>query len=1176
MENQALSHLLKEYSKQLHNLKKVPLLLKQNNNIAVTGLNTSAKIFYIAQLIDILNLPLVFIASDISTALRFYNELKFITDSAIEYLPCSEISPYEPLYTDGYALKQQMEVLNNFSSGKTKVIITTSKALLSTYLPKLELKNNSLTINKGDYLEPADISKVLVNLGYIRTTTVTDPGEFSTRGDILDIYPIQSEAIRVEFFGDEVENIRYFDTDTQRSCGKADFVTIGPRYKIIINNENKVLLTTKINEAIVKQKSRLNDSFSETLEITQENINESFERENYFEGVEYFAPFLYPKAETIFDYLPQNTKFIFNERTEVIHRLNILHEKYEKDYNLNINEGLAVELPYMLTLSGDETLKNIESFSQIYLDSFAQEEIFHTEFFELSAIPNFMSNLEKTLTFIQDLRRQKFNVIISTEYPARIEELLKEFECPHISLENEKNIQLKDFNNNVVISKYGFQEGFLLSEEKLCVITDSELFNKKIKKSTLAKKTSKKENIDFLVSLNDLVIGDYVVHLKHGIGKFIGLSKQEIDGQEKDYLSIEYTAGDRLHMPAEQINFLSRYRGSGTAPKLSKMGGTEWTNVKNKVKKSIKDIAQDLINLYAHRSKVKGYQFDADSPWQLELENAFSYTETPDQMQAIVDTKIDMESDKPMDRLVCGDVGFGKTEVALRAVFKAALSGKQAVVLVPTTILAQQHYQTFADRFKPYPVKVELLSRFRSAKEIKETVKRLVTGECDVVIGTHRLLQKDVEFKDLGILVIDEEHRFGVSHKEKLKQLRAKIDVLTLSATPIPRTLYMSISGVRDMSLINTPPVNRAPIKTYVGAYNPSLVKTAIIHELEREGQIYFVHNRVETLFSVAKELNDLVPDARIAVAHGQMNEKELEKIMHEFSSHEYDILVCTTIIESGLDIPNANTILVDNADKFGLAQLYQMRGRVGRSERQAYAYCFYRPDKILTKEATDRLKAIKEFTTLGSGYQIALKDLEIRGVGNILGGQQHGNMVTVGFDTYCSLLEEAVNELQGNEPLRKEPPVVDINITAFIPDDWCGSKDQKMIEYKRLADIQSLRELEYIKEEWVDRFGNIPEPVANLFDIIKLRILATGIGINLVRENEDVIRIFTNYELHEWKSYLLKIKRENAVKFKWVKAPTSSQNSISIINLNCTGLFSQERIKILEELFTTISKNHK
>jgi transcription-repair coupling factor (superfamily II helicase) len=537
-------------------------------------------------------------------------------------------------------------------------------------------------------------------------------------------------------------------------------------------------------------------------------------------------------------------------------------------------------------------------------------------------------------------------------------------------------------------------------------------------------------------------------------------------------------------------------------------------------------------------------------------------------MQAIIDTKVNMESENPMDRLICGDVGFGKTEVATRAIFKAVLSGKQVAMLVPTTILAQQHYQTMKERFAPYPVSIELMSRFKTASEQKKILTKMATGECDFVIGTHRLIQDDIYFKDLGLLVIDEEHRFGVKHKETLKKMRAEIDVLSLSATPIPRTLYMSISGVRDMSLINTPPVNRAPIKTFVGEYNEAFVKTAINYEIEREGQVFFLYNRVQTIYKFAQELQNLVPSAKIAVAHGQMKPKELEQIMYDFSVHNYDILICTTIIESGLDIQNANTMIIYDADKFGLAQLYQIRGRVGRSERQAYAYCFFRKDKVLTDEAKDRLNAIKDFTTLGSGYQIALRDLEIRGVGNILGASQHGHMVSVGFDVYCSLLDDAIKELQGEKINRKTPPIIDINVTAYIPEDWVGDTQQKMIEYKRLADVSSIRELDLLEEEWKDRFGKIPDTVKPLIKIIKLRLIAAQIGIVSVRETPEFVRIYTEYKENEWKIIRKKLPAKITQKLKWTRAPQNVENAESILLLNNFALNGHELIDLLSDLF--------
>ena len=705
-------------------------------------------------------------------------------------------------------------------------------------------------------------------------------------------------------------------------------------------------------------------------------------------------------------------------------------------------------------------------------------------------------------------------------------------------------------------------------------MTDRELFNKRNKEVTSTKRTSYKEKAEYIESINDIKEGEYVVHSVHGVGIYLGLTQQELDGQLKDYLTIEYAQKDRLHIPAEQINLLCRYRGAGAAkPKLSRMGGSDWEKTKSKVKKEVEKVAYDLLRLYARRQMQEGIAFEPDTAWQLEMEDAFEYTETPDQMKAINDIKADMESTKPMDRLVCGDVGFGKTEVAMRGIFKAVASGKQVAVIVPTTILALQHYQTISERFKPYGINVELLCRFRTAKEQKETLKNMALGSCDVVIGTHRLLQDGVIFKDLGLLVIDEEHRFGVKHKEKLKQFRENIDIISMSATPIPRTLYMSLSGIKDMSVINTPPKNRLPIRTFVGTYNDNVVKNAIVHELDRDGQVYYLYNRVETIEEFRLKLKELVPNARIAVGHAKLSEKELEEVIVGFANHDYDVLLCTTIIENGLDIPNANTMIIHDADKFGLAQLYQLRGRVGRSERQAYCYCLYKAGKNITKDALQRLNAIKEFTTLGSGYQIAMRDVEIRGVGNILGTKQHGHMVNVGFDTYCQLLEETVNELKGEVVKTKPPAIVDINVTAFIPEDWVGSKEQKMIEYKRLADVHNETELNYIVSEWKDRFSKIPEEVDNLIKLVQIRLMATKVGVTLIRESMDNIRVYTPFTKEEWRILQCKLPRNITKNVQWTMAPKTCEDATSILLVNNSVMKFNELFNMLYDLFYDIDK---
>ncbi|MFH0702545.1 MAG: transcription-repair coupling factor [bacterium] len=1152
---------------------KIKEKIEDNKITFLTGLTSSAKIFFVSYLINTLNRPVLIITPDISSALKYSADIKLFTDKNVSYLPSQESSPYELVFSDSAITKQQLNALSCFENLNSGILVTTAKTLLNTYLSKEKIKKYSIKLEIKKDISPQELAVKLTEIGYRRVTMVIDPGEFSLRGDILDIYPMSGEPVRIEFFADEIEDIRNFNIDTQRSVRHIKNTVIEPRYKIIISENEKQILTESLNNI---SDAALSEHSKNTLNLNIENFLISLETETYFEGVEYFSPILNEKFDDIFDYLPENTLIITQESIESRQKMFLQDSKYKKEYEEKIKEGLSIPLPYLLHKEPQDIMQKLSKYTILNLDSFVDSEFQVFNEVECLPVPKFLANLDNASNWIFDLKASGYSIFIVTEYPQRINDVLSEWECSATFIESDflldtVNLDNLLFSKEIIISKQGFSEGFILPDLNFAVITDTELFNRKFKKPTIGKKVSKRENIDFLVSLNDLRLNDFVVHSKHGIGKFIGLSKQEIDGQEKDYLTIEYSNADKLYMPAEQINMLSRYRGSGAFPKLSRMGGAEWTGVKNRVKKAISDIAQDLLNLYAKRAKTFGFTYEPDSPWQLEMEDAFSYTETPDQMQAIIDTKFDMESQNPMDRLICGDVGFGKTEVAIRAVFKAILSGKQVAMLVPTTILAQQHYLTFLERFKPYPIKIDLLSRFRTPKQQKETIKKLITSESDFVIGTHRLLQKDVEFKNLGLLVIDEEHRFGVSHKEKLKHMRAQIDVLTLSATPIPRTLYMALSGIRDMSLINTPPVNRAPIKTYVGHYNESMVRTAVSHEIEREGQIYFVHNRVQTIYDTAQKLQNLIPDARIAIAHGQMQEKDLEKVMYEFSMQEYDILVCTTIIESGLDIPNVNTIIINDADKFGLAQLYQLRGRVGRSDTQSYSYCLYKPEKDLTPEAKDRLKAIKDFTILGSGYQIALRDLEIRGVGNVLGAQQHGHMVSVGFDLYCSLLDESIHELQGEKIQRKEPPIIDINITAYIPDEWVGEKEQKMIEYKRLADVQSLRELEIIEEEWKDRFGKIPVVVQRLIKVIRLRLIASETGVNLVRETEGIIRIFTDYDMDKWRKYRLKLPKKLSERLRWVKAPTSSQNGISIILLNSSGLLATEQLNLLEELLNCI-----
>jgi transcription-repair coupling factor (superfamily II helicase) len=815
----------------------------------------------------------------------------------------------------------------------------------------------------------------------------------------------------------------------------------------------------------------------------------------------------------------------------------------------------------------------------LYLDNFNLSE--DTEALlrlEYNAPPGFKADLQEGVKAFADYCRRGYQIFVTTDNPQRVLDTCKEWDVT-ANYVTQEGLSVADFEGlagTIFVSKTGLLEGFELTTEKIIHFSDTELFSRR-KKTLLSKGSAanKRNDLETIKAIDELREGDYVVHVQHGIGRFLKLSQIVMDGERREYLTLQYSGSDKLHVPADQVNLLSRYRGSGEgAPKLNKMGGMDWGKTKAKVQKSIQSIARELTELYASRAKARGFQFEPDSPWQVELEEAFPYTETPDQWKAIEETKVDMESDKPMDRLICGDVGFGKTEVAIRAIFKAVLSGKQVAVLVPTTILAQQHFNNMTDRFKPYPVRTGLLSRFRTPKEQKEVIDRIVLGECDVVVGTHRLLQKDIHFKNLGLVVIDEEQRFGVAHKEKLKQLRKEVDVLTLSATPIPRTLYMSLTGIREMSLINTPPVNRSPIKTFVGPYNPAQVRMAILQEIDRGGQVFFVHNRVQTIYTIQAELEALVPEVRFAVGHGQMSESDLETVMLDFAQNHYDVLICTTIIESGLDLPNVNTIVIDRADRFGLAQLYQIRGRVGRSETQAYAYCYYDQDQILTTDAQDRLRAIREFNVLGSGYQIAMRDLEIRGVGNVLGSEQHGHMVAVGFDLYCQMLEESIQQLQGKQIEARHDAIIDLNVTAFIPDAWVGDTNIKLTEYKRLADIRSDRALEAIQSEWQDRFGPIPKETLQLVQMVRLRMMATHLGILSIREDSEYMRISIPFSLKEWMKLQAKLPADIGSKARWVPALTSREGSQPVLLIKRQRMSGSDQIDYLTALLSGL-KTH-
>lgn len=1114
------------------NLERVLSNVTKRRSFCITGLTTTLRLFLLKLLSE--RKKILLLTGSEQKALRYKNDLEKFFETKSNLFPYQDVSIYDGVAANLYKYSEQVEIINNFHN--ENIVIVPIKAMLEKFPDKDFFTANSISIKTGDEINTAELAKKLSMLGYARSTMVVDIGEFSIRGDIADIYTLAKTPVRIELWGDEVVDIRSFDPKNQRSFEKHNEINILPLYKFVLNEHS-----------------------GKDLAHFGAEIAEKVENEGYFEGIEYFQSVLNPEMRLLTDFLPDDWVVVYDETSELFVKFENLQESYEKQYKTLIEEGLAQELPCLNHARFDEFQRSAARLCRVSLDNFIDDTEQEIIEFNSRIIPSFSSDILQIAGYVKTKLQEGYRVVLATDYRARVEEILREFELDYTG-------EMLTLAPNLATG------GALIEELKLCVLSDKELFNKKSKDITTQKRAYNKESQDFIESINDIKEGDFVVHHIHGIGRYLGLTKQEFDGQLKDYLTIEYQNQDKLHIPAEQINMLSRYRGSAsTVPRLSKMGGNDWETIKSKVKKAVEDIAGELLVLYAKRKVAKGIAYEPDSVWQYEMEEAFEFTETPDQMRAIEETKADMEDEKPMDRLICGDVGFGKTEVATRAIFKAVTGGKQAAVIVPTTILALQHYQTISERFKPFPVRIELLSRFRSAKEQKKVLSELALGECDVVIGTHRLLQKDVSFKDLGFLVIDEEHRFGVRDKEKLKMLRKNIDILSMSATPIPRTLYMSLSGIKDMSVINTPPKNRLPIKTFAGEFSESIVKNAIMHEIDRDGQVFFLYNRVETIYEFAGKLRELIPNLRIAVAHGQMPEGRLEEVMVEFEEHKYDVLLCTTIIESGLDIANANTMLVYDAHKLGLAQLYQIRGRVGRSDRQAYCYCFYRDKKMLTQEALSRLEAIRSFTTLGSGYQIALRDIEIRGVGNILGTKQHGHMVNVGFDTYCQLLEEAVLNLKGEQPEAVCNSIIDINVTAFIPDEWVGSKEQKIIEYKRLSDVASVSELDLITAQWKDRFSKLPPEVENLTKLVRLRLLASQAKIPLVRETCDNIRIYTPYSRAEWAIIRTGLKNEIVKYIKFTEAPKTCAEGKSILLLQTSCLNFEEVYSILTDLFCHI-----
>jgi len=1047
------------------------------------GLARAARLPVLAALQQDLDMPVIFITDRSERALTMYDELGFWS-SSLNRMNFPEPNPlfYELASWGSATRRDRLQALTALAlyhmPGSVRLavpplIIAPVRAVMTRTLPRRDFIKASRTLKPGQQVPPEQLQRSWVAIGYQAAEIVLEPGQFSRRGGLLDVWPpADALPVRLDFFGDEIESIRCFDPATQRTCGSLNSQLVTPAREV---------LPGKAIEAGI-----------EVQEVG-----------------EFYLPEVHPVPASLLDYLPTRSLVVLDDLGFIQTTAAEIEEQSVKIRRESIQEGIlpaSFPVPY---LSWSELQDSMDGHPWLELGrATAPEEPQLASRF--SPGPRFGGRLKTMMEFLVSTCQANDPVVVISRQASRLRELWDEqgFEkkgacSPEIhegSLTEGWQLQLADGTN-------------------FHLVTDSEIFGwDRPKPRQHRQPAAEAPEANF----SDLRPGDWVVHIDYGIGRFTGLVSRVLEGTEREFLCVEYEGGDQLYVPVYQADRLSRYIGPDAgAPALTRLGSAEWSNTKQHVREAVLVVARELLELYARRQVASGHAFKADSHWQNDLEASFPYIETVDQMRAIKEVKLDMENERPMDRLLCGDVGYGKTEVALRAAFKAVLDGKQVAVLVPTTVLAQQHFETFRQRLSAFPVEVEMLSRFRTPKEQDLILKRLATGSLDIIIGTHRLVQSDVEFKDLGLVIIDEEQRFGVTHKEHLKKLRTEVDVLTMTATPIPRTLYMALTGVRDISTINTPPEERQPIITHVGPYSPRLVRQAILRESERGGQVFFVHNRVQTIEAMASHLRKLVPEARYGIAHGQMHEAELSNVMQMFTRGEIDVLLCTSIIESGLDIPNANTLIVDRGDAFGLSQLYQLRGRVGRSAQRAYAYFFRHRRKPPTPEGMERLEVIAENTQLGAGYSIAMRDLEMRGAGEMLGTRQHGYIASVGFHLYTRLLAQAVRQLRKIQGMPESdeqrfavqdvqmPVNVDLPLKLGIPGEYLSDQNMRLQLYRRLANIRQEEELDKLSDEFTDRFGSPPEPIQNLFYQMRIKLLAekSGLAAVLIENNQIVLR---------------------------------------------------------------------
>lgn len=1052
----------------------------EKSPISLSGLSDMGKVQTIATLNNALNKNICVITYNQIQAKRLLKDIGYFTSKAAIF-PKKELVTYDYIAESKNLPYERIEVLNNIHNNKINILILTIESVMQDIIPKNVLYKNNLNLKIGDTLNIDYLKQKLIDLGYERKDLIDGRGQFSIRGGIVDISISEKYGVRLEFWGDDIDSIRKFDIISQKSIEMLENIEINPSHEYILEYELDEVIKN-IENANYTNKQNI----KEDIEIIRSG--------DYISKIDKYFNNFYSKKSNILEYLD---KFVivldeFGKINQRIDNIKIENKNVVKTL-LDKNKSVPDIIDNLNNYNIEYRILEQKSNIFLYKDDMVSKKITNTICnFNYRDILFYKNEIDSLATTLKDAVKSKKKILIlggSEENAKKISILLKDKDLDNTFTKKVEKLE----KGKIILTTGALTSGFECYDLNLLVISSEDFFtNIPVKKKKVAKDFKEGEKVVFA----DLKIGDYVVHSAHGIGQYIGVNTIKADNVVKDYVKIRYKDDDILYVPTTNLDTIRKYVGAEGTPKIYKLGGKDWSKVKSKVKNNLREVAKELIELYAKREKISGHSFSKDTDWQKQFEENFEYIETDDQLRCIEEVKKDMEANKPMDRLLCGDVGYGKTEVAIRAAFKAVMDHKQVAYLVPTTVLANQQYEEFKRRMHDFAINVEVLNRFKTLKQQKEIIRKLKLGEIDVIVGTHRVLSQDVEFRDLGLLIIDEEHRFGVKDKEKIKQLKNNIDVLTMTATPIPRTLHMSIVGVRDMSVIYEPPQARKPVQTYVLQYDEDVIKEAITKELERNGQVFYLFNNVEGIAKKANEIANLVPEAEVSFANGQMTGKEIEEIMFDFINKKTNVLVCTTILESGIDIPNANTIIVENADRLGLAQLYQIRGRVGRSDKQAYAYITYKPDKMLSEVADKRLKAIKEFTEFGSGFKIAMRDLEIRGAGSLLGEIQHGHMEQVGYEMYCKLLDEVIKEMQGIEVQEEIDVQIDLNISCYIPDEYISDSSQKIEVYQDIALCRTEKDITNVIDELIDRYGNMPKELENLLEIARIKEMCRQFNI--------------------------------------------------------------------------------